>query len=104
MQKELQTTIQSRDTKATEFPAVFLVHRVHLHASSTVHPVHPVSPNPHPQVDCLGDSEAEILKKVMQGDRFRELRDLVFALSHSLGITPLWTPLICAAIMWQMSG
>ena len=41
------------------------------------------------------DSEAEILKKVMQGDRFRELRDLVFALSHSLGITPLWTPLIC---------
>ena len=41
------------------------------------------------------DSKAVILKKVMQGDRFRELRDLVFALSHSLGITPLWTPLIC---------
>ena len=35
------------------------------------------------------DSEAEMLKKVMQGDRFRELRDLVFALSHSLGITQI---------------
>ena len=86
--------LQVERTKATEFPAIFLVHRVHLDRTSTVHLVHLVALSPHPQVDCLVDSEAEIPKKVMQGDRLREFRHPVFVLSFSLGITPLGTSLI----------
>lgn len=47
--------------RATEFPVVFLVHKVHLDRTSTVHLVHLIALSPHLQVDCLVDSEAEIL-------------------------------------------
>ena len=49
-----------------EFPSVFLVHGVHLHASGTVHLVHDANLNPRPQMDCWLDSRAEILKTVMR--------------------------------------